>query len=925
MQKVRIFPKGCTDASGVGLYGIQTTAATVSAAAAGQWEIQVDVSCAAGEWRAIENGGIVKAIVPMASTPMPDNPTYKAVAAGTTVYATLPQSYTAHMHNGTQRTITTPGIIISYAPTPTTCVVLDTVGSYTRVRFSGGAEAYVLTADLTASDGAGFDATDRTEGPQLFRIYSARKSLSGMSLVVSARHWSYSLENIYIGSVDEHNMTVQTAIDKIRTESLDTPACLIKTNITGGSIRGDWEKKNVKACLLDPDDGVVPQARARLIRDNADYIILRNTQEDAVVQLKYGRNLKGVTWTKKTDGIKYRVVPVANDTDGNALYLPEIYVDSTRIGECTDPQVPSERLDVDVQVDKTISWATGSEETLTTARCYELMREAAAARFTVNKIDEPQLTLDVDFVLMGDTEEYAQYKNLEHIRMYDYVKVDCSPLDINPSMQMISYKWDALRGEYTKISLGDPWDYSALRVVAGYELVNGAVTSRASGGGGGRAGKKKDTELDKLQTRYTLKVEQDNEHFAILATEEEWSEMKNNYLLTHESHFSVTAREIASKVAQTDFDELDNTVGQYHTEIQQNANTISLIATAEDLKNASSSKSLFQVHADGINSKVAKNGVISAINQTAESITISANKINLQGVVEATQFSTKVAEIVSGWSEDFACLSFSSNSVTTGSVDADSINGVTGPQGISISVDGVYKATVLGSGSDVNFDRAAAQREGANSVYISPSDIKKTDSDYALNGGAPYYDVTVEATAISNKFADWSSETTEQVIRVPATDAYNDGVTEGESHFEAVTVNLRGTKTVIYKRGTKTTVNLLGTKTVIYKRGTKTEGTNLGTKRENACYGYTNYASGASRELFRKSGDSYVSVGTHIWRYGGTVKNLYEAGSDYTLYGNGGSVEYYTDGGTADYYTDGGTVEYYADGGTATYYRKKTT
>lgn len=113
--------------------------------------------------------------------------------------------------------------------------------------------------------------------------------------------------------------------------------------------------------------------------------------------------------------------------------------------------------------------------------------------------------------------------------------------------------------------------------------------------------------------------------------------------------------------------------------------------------------------------------LVQRINGTTQT-TIRADKIDLQGVVTASEFSAKVAEIVSGWSEDFACLSFSSNSVTTGSVDADEINGVTGPQAINISVDGVQKATVLGTGSDVNFDRAAAKAEGAAAVIVTLSD-----------------------------------------------------------------------------------------------------------------------------------------------------------------------------------------------------------
>lgn len=46
-----------------------------------------------------------------------------------------------------------------------------------------------------------------------------------------------------------------------------------------------------------------------------------------------------------------------------------------------------------------------------------------------------------------------------------------------------------------------------------------------------------------------------------------------------------------------------------------------------------------------INLKVSKNGVISAINQSPESITIQASKINLQGYVTASQLSAEVANI----------------------------------------------------------------------------------------------------------------------------------------------------------------------------------------------------------------------------------------------------------------------------------------
>lgn len=53
----------------------------------------------------------------------------------------------------------------------------------------------------------------------------------------------------------------------------------------------------------------------------------------------------------------------------------------------------------------------------------------------------------------------------------------------------------------------------------------------------------------------------------------------------------------------------------------------------------SSAESSIKVNADNIELKVSKNGVISAINQTAESVKISASRINLEGYVTASELS----------------------------------------------------------------------------------------------------------------------------------------------------------------------------------------------------------------------------------------------------------------------------------------------
>ena len=128
------------------------------------------------------------------------------------------------------------------------------------------------------------------------------------------------------------------------------------------------------------------------------------------------------------------------------------------------------------------------------------------------------------------------------------------------------------------------------------------------GGGGGASGKGKLVEYHTAILRNTDSVE-------ILA----WDVSDlNSDLVTAQAAITVNAQQVALKASQYDVDALGNRV-----------------TTAE---------SSITVNADNITLKVSKNGVISSINQTPESITISASRINLTGYVTASQLSAAFAD-----------------------------------------------------------------------------------------------------------------------------------------------------------------------------------------------------------------------------------------------------------------------------------------
>lgn len=122
-----------------------------------------------------------------------------------------------------------------------------------------------------------------------------------------------------------------------------------------------------------------------------------------------------------------------------------------------------------------------------------------------------------------------------------------------------------------------------------------------------------------------------------------------------ESHISQTASQIRLEVRNTVSDlqssitqtadqiraEVSNSVSGLQSSITQTANQI----RAEVSNTSSGLYSMIRQNADAITLRVMKNGVISAINQTAEQIQISAGKINLSGYVTTSMLESAFQDI----------------------------------------------------------------------------------------------------------------------------------------------------------------------------------------------------------------------------------------------------------------------------------------
>lgn len=311
---------------------------------------------------------------------------------------------------------------------------------------------------------------ERSVRTQLFRIYEATADSRKKTVSVKARHVSYDLSGNLVKDCAVTGADAATALSRIRGALLFDEECTLATNLTedDGTYSGDFSWKNPINSLLDPDVGLVSYFKAKLVRDNWDLFLEKNTSTDRGIRLRYGVNLCGLTWKRDTSKLINRVVPVAQKANGDDLLLEDTWVDSPILD--TYPVILTEYLKVNGKV----GGPDESEGTWTEATLREHMRTKAEQRFSVDDVDKPIVELTVDFVLLGTTEEYKEYKQLERICLYDTVWAIDPTLNVELGLQVSSYSWDPVLERFTAMKLGNVFEKRS-RYVNSYNLVDGSI------------------------------------------------------------------------------------------------------------------------------------------------------------------------------------------------------------------------------------------------------------------------------------------------------------------------------------------------------------------------------------------------------------------------------------------------------------------
>ena len=340
-----------------------------------------------------------------------------------------------------------------------------------------GLEGYIKSSQITYSRHLTPSETkNRIITTQLFRIKKVTVDTKNMSVSVTAEHVSYDLNGVLMDDVNIVRKTPAYALAMIGNAFMIDYPGTIASNIVTTTDRTYTAKlsgKNGMFALLDPDKGVVSQFEAAFRRDNWDLFVMEKTSTDQGFHIRYGNNMLGVNWKIGSDQLITRIVPVAKDEDGNDLFISDYtkFVDSQYINNY--PRIRMERLKVNGQVGKDDGSETATNWTVQTLRAE--MQSQADARFSVDKCDQLKHEITIDFVRLGDTEEYKQFKDLQKVRLYDTVIAVDPRIDLSVSVQVIEIEFDAINERITAMKLSNIEAYN-VRNTAGFNVLNNSIT-----------------------------------------------------------------------------------------------------------------------------------------------------------------------------------------------------------------------------------------------------------------------------------------------------------------------------------------------------------------------------------------------------------------------------------------------------------------
>ena len=279
--------------------------------------------------------------------------------------------------------------------------------------------------------------------PQPFRIYRISKPLSGR-VEIDAEHISYQLSHIPVLPFRAEGMT--PAFEGLITYSAESnPFTFTREGQFGTALTNTFtvsEPDNIRSLLFGQAGSIIETFGGEWEFDKFNVILHKARGADNGVTIRYGKNLTDLKQEENIQSTYTGICPYwkGQDENGNDIVvsLPEKVLHSSSASN-----YPYQRT-------KVVDFSTEFQSEPTVAE----LRAKGQSYIESNDVGTPTVSLDVSFIALHHTQEYADMTRVYHVNLCDTVTVVFPALNVSTKAKVVRTVYNVLLDRYDSITIG---------------------------------------------------------------------------------------------------------------------------------------------------------------------------------------------------------------------------------------------------------------------------------------------------------------------------------------------------------------------------------------------------------------------------------------------------------------------------------------
>ena len=309
---------------------------------------------------------------------------------------------------------------------------------------------------------------------QLFRIDKIEKNNYGVSAIGYPIFYDAAKE-VFLLDTRPTDKNGQEALDLMLKGSKYSG----KSDITAAST-AYFERRNMLDAINGTDSPTfLERWGGEVLYDNYTVIINKRAGGEYGVEVRYGKNMSGLTYTVDMSNIMTRIVPVAYN--GRMISGSSPWVDSSNINKYATVYIKEVKFE-DVKLIDDLESTEDTEENIIICKNQTELETALKNKCKEeyqNGADLPVVSLEVDMVQLSKTDEYADVKMLEQVSLGDTVRCRHKKLDITTDARVVEIKWDCIKNTVSSVKLGDTTQTYFEKVSSSVDAINSIVNKQS--------------------------------------------------------------------------------------------------------------------------------------------------------------------------------------------------------------------------------------------------------------------------------------------------------------------------------------------------------------------------------------------------------------------------------------------------------------